>query len=107
MELINNQKISNSTIDAYCFLTGIDPELNLPKSDKLKIVKERVEHLNKTEWQRWVPGVGFYRLTKDLINRDYILLLGMHSNNYDIANTVYNITTTSTGLGVALSQYLQ
>ena len=51
----------------------------------------RIQELRKSEWQRWVPLVGFGRLMKDGATHDGDLLAYMHSIAYTAANAVYNV----------------
>ena len=53
-----------------------------------------IHRLRKSEWQRWAPGIGVYRLIKDHIvdsGKDGNLLCTLHSKTYETANSIYNI----------------
>jgi hypothetical protein len=100
MEATMNPRFSDRTIDQFCFYSGRNPEQELTRPQKRTIVEERVQSLIKTDWQRWTPFLGFYRMLKDIITRDSILLTEMRPLGYTVANIAYNVLTT--GVGSAL-----
>lgn len=106
--------------DEYCVLTGLDkpgPEGELARkvrdiSDEFNALVREAPHLpqdypdlnecqerlRKTEWQRWTPGLGLYRIFKDK-GKNSDILDGMHSLTYTITNIYYNALTSSALLG--------
>ncbi|HLD01055.1 MAG TPA: hypothetical protein VJC39_04885 [Candidatus Nanoarchaeia archaeon] len=64
----------------------------------LKAERQRIAELEKTEWQRWVPGLGTYRLIKDEITGDQSRLDGMHNLVYNSLVSRYNIVVGSVSL---------
>jgi len=79
-------------------------ETLLPEQRR-KIVDERVVELNQTEWQRWVPLVGFGRMLVDLVKGDDVLLKEIRTNCYNVANISYNVVATI-GIGAGLLNYI-
>jgi len=90
---MGDQRVCGMTIDDFCFCTGKDPERELTGPQKLDIVKERMQELNRTEWQRWTPVLGLYRILKDCLTKNNSLLTEMHSTSYNVANIAYNVST--------------
>jgi len=81
----------NFLIEKYEVLTGNDPSL-------------RCAELRKREWQRWFPGLTFYRSIADEFNHDSLLLNAIHSDGYQALNGIYNFGTTVGLVGLTLSQ---
>lgn len=52
---------------------------------------QRFEELRKKEWQRWTPGLGFYRVMKDS-PKDTIILKTFYGEIYHELNLAYNLT---------------
>src|SRR3989344_5650359 len=84
-----NSRVCGSTIDTYFILTGRDKQQNLSTEEKEKLVQNRIKQLDKTEWQRWTPLLGMYRLITDIVRNDSLLLTEMRSANYTCLNIVY------------------
>ncbi|GAJ20108.1 unnamed protein product, partial [marine sediment metagenome] len=51
-----------------------------------------IHRLKKSEWQRWMPILGVYRLIKDHTansGNDGKILCRLHSKTYETANSIY------------------
>ena len=94
MEIVKGgRRVCGSTIDDFCFYSGRDSEGTLSNSEKTQIVEDSVDRLDRTEWQRWFPGLGMARFVKDIVSRDNILLTEIHSPAYNAVNIAYNMAT--------------
>jgi len=79
-------------------LTHMQPPRNEPL--------ESIDRLNKTEYQRWIPIFGFYRMAKDIFEGDSKLLFEIHSDKYNITNIIYNtLILSSTTMGVTFGLF--
>lgn len=96
--------ISGSSADTYCLNTcnnNFDAYLNLTTQQRIDIAQKRAAVLRKSEWQRWVPVLGFARYFRDLVTSDNTLLTDMYSDKYTAANIAFNVIT-----GIAASTAL-
>ncbi len=58
-------------------------------SRNLKQASKDISRLERTEWQRWTPLFGIYRLIRDGNNHDGRLLSVAHSKYYNAAVGTY------------------
>jgi hypothetical protein len=104
---VGNKRVSGYTTGEYCFNTQKNYGLELDDSQKKSIVEKRVKKLNDTEWQRWTPGLGFFRVIKDTVNSDSDLLLEMYPISYTVANIAYNVSVMIVGTSLILGNLLK
>ena len=78
--------------DFFYHQGSIESWEDIPLEKKESLIEERAKSLIKNEWQRWTPGLGFYRLIKDgFINEDSRILSLIHSNKYNFTNIAINV----------------
>lgn len=68
---------------------------DLTFKEKEKIVLDRIEHLKKTNWQRWVPILSFYHNLQDIINDDNFVRTNFMPKYHPHFNIFYNQVITA------------
>ncbi len=100
-----NPRFSKQTIDEYCFFSirNFEEYDTLSDGEKKKAIEDRIERLEKIEWQRWVPLWGIGRRIYEGMRSDYLIYEKIHSPIYENLNIIYNtLTLPAVALGAEL-----
>lgn len=90
----------------YCPLKNIMDYVEMPREKRQELIENRANYLVKKEWQRWTPGVGFYRIIKDIIKDDSELLNLIYSKKRNVANVVLNVAEFA-GIAYGISAFIK
>ena len=97
--------VCGMTIDHYCFCNGLEDEYPSIEERK-RLLERKVKELDQSEWKRWVPVLGLYRILKDIHTFDSMLLMEIRSAGYNVANIIYNFGAAA-ALGAGLYQAIK